>query len=385
MSKLKYTKEECSEILINLQKEIGKDNTITQKLLIERKISKTVISLWGNMTNMKKELGLPISSHSHTQRYTKEELFEIILQFVDKYKFFPNSEYWENNSNKLGLPSVKCYVRHFGSWHEVRKLYDESLDIYVKNDNGEYKVIYNNKEALINLLNEYYESYGRVPTTRQFNNLVGCNLTNYVQKYWGTYNNFIISNGYSPNTRQIYSDEYLEKCFKDFVKENNRVPTLREFKNNKGIPTSSAYIKRFGSWGKACKHYGFKPNNRRSEYILSNGERCDSSFECKASTWLLNQKILYERNIPYKNIDKNYNGSMNCDYLIEYNNVDWYVEIAGMLWSKTYIPTSDETILYYKKLKRKEEILKNNNLNYRIIYACEFRNKSIEEIFNFLK
>lgn len=384
MGKLKYTKEECITKLLDLQNEIGENKTITQKLLEEKKMSKTVISLWGNITNMKKELGLPISSLSHTQRYTKEELFNIILQFIDKYKFFPDSEYWGENSSKLRLPCLSSYIHHFGSWHEVRNMYDKSLDIYVKNSNGRYETIYNNKEILKNLLDDYYAKHNKVPTTRQFNKLTKHNLTSYVQKYWGTYNNFVISNGYSPNTRQVYSDIYLEKVFKDFVKENNRVPTIREFNNDKNKPNASVYAKRFGSWGKACIYYGFKPNNRQPEYYLANGEKCDSSYECKVSTWLINSGINYKRNVLYKDIDAQYNGLMNCDYLIKHNGIKWYVEIAGMLWSENYIPTTKETINYRFKLSLKEKMLKRNKLNYKIFYAKELESKSIEDLFSFL-
>ena len=387
MGKLKYTKEECIEKLLELQEEIGWNNIITQKILYENKIYKTVITLWGNMSNMKDELNLPKSLDSFCKKYSDDELLAIIQKYEKENGFFPSCEYWDTHSSQFGLPSSRTYRKHFGSWYKVRELCGNSNYTYIVKSNGKYKNKYDDKKVLDNILDNYVSEHKKVPTIKELNNKYGIDLYHCICRNYNTYTNFIKQNGYQPRGHFIYTDEYLENAFMNFVNENNRVPTIRELRENSDLPGEKAYKLRFGSWGQACIHYGYKPNNRQPEYYLSNGEKCDSSYECMVSNWLIDNNINYERNILYKNLDKynHYNGAMNCDYLIHYNNKDWYVEIVGMLWSKDYKPTTTETITYYEKLKKKEQILKNNHLNYKLIYANEFKYNSIADLFLFLK
>ena len=384
MGSPKYTKDECIKLLLSIQESIGYNIPITQKILIENKIFKTVLTHWGSMTNMKNELHLPVSNRRVIKPYTDDELMDAVNNFVKTYGFFPSSEYWGNNSSRLHLPSLAVYNRHFGSWHEVRSMCLNKKSYYEPDTNGVYKSIFDDKQYLINILHQYYNENNRPPTQKQLMQKYNYDMTKYITKHFGNYRNYLDAGGYYQSTKLKYTDDELEKFFMDFVKENNRVPTLREFNENPLLPSCKSYTNRFGSWGKACRFYGFKPNERQPKYYLDNGEICDSSYECKVSIWLRDNNISYGRNIPYKDIDIDYNGSMNCDYLI-HGNKNWYVEIAGMLWSKEYVPTSSETILYHKKLKRKEQILRRNNLDYRIIYACEFKNGDIGEILKFIK
>lgn len=385
MGRPKYTKEECVDKIMKLQNEIGWDKSITQKLLTKHKLNKMVYLYWDNMTNMKNELKIPLSDPKPTKRYTDKELLDIVYIFVEENNFFPSSEYWGNNSSRLGLPCLAVYTKHFGSWQKVRKIFNEPLTDYMIEQNGIYKNRYDDKDTIMKLFYETYEKLGRVPTTREFDKVNKHCLAGLVKKYFGSYNNLVIEAGYRPNTRQVFTDEYLKECFLNFVKENKRVPTIRDFNERPDLPGVAPYIDRFGTWGKACIFYGFKPNARQPEYYLENGERCDSSYEFIVSNWLIDNNYQYERNVKYRDIDKKYNGSMNCDYLIHNNKMNWYVEIVGMLWSKDYKPTTDETITYYQKLKRKEELLIKNGLSYKFIYANEFKNNTIDELFSFLR
>lgn len=384
MSELKYTKEECSQILIDLQNEIGWDKTITQKLLTERKLNKTVYTLWGNMTKMKNELNLPISNMSYPKKYTDEELLLIIKNFENKYGFFPNCGFWDKNHSRLKLPNTSTFIRHFGSWHKLRKLCENHDTDYIIQVDGKYVNKYGDKQELILLLNNYYNKYHRVPRLKDLCKENNYDLSRRIKKHFGSYDNFIIENGFIPVDNRIYTDEDLENAFRNFIKENKRVPTIRELKTRDDLPGEHAYKLRFGTWGQACIYYGYLPNRRKPEYYLDNGERCDSSYECIVSNWLINNNINYERNIEYRKLDNKYEGRMNCDYLIHTGSKDWYIEIVGMLSSRDYIPTTYETKYYYNKMMEKEKILQRNKLNYRFIYSDDFKKNTIDELFNFL-
>ena len=386
MPKLKYSKEECKNRLLDLQNEVGWDKSMTQKFLADNKILKTIYHYWGNLSNMKQELNLPMPKVPHKSKYTDEELIAIIKDFEKKYNYFPNIVQWEKISSKLGLPADATYIDHFGSWHRVRELCDNHETDFMIEKDGTYVNKYSNKDELNRLLNDYYNTYKKVPFLRELCKENNYNLSKHIKKFFGSYENFVKENGYEPKTKQVYSDQFLEEVFRIFIKENNRVPTIRELKERDDMPTATVYVKRFGSWGKACLHYGYTPNGRQPEYYLENGERCDSSYECMVSNWLIGNNIDYIRNVKYNTLDNiyKYSGLMNCDYAINFNNKKWYVEIVGMLFSKEYVPTSSETIKYKKKLKKKEEILRDNNLNYKFIYANEFQNNTIEQLFSFL-
>ena len=262
----------------------------------------------------------------------------------------------------------------------LRELFNFSSPLYIKGGDGEYHNKYLNKDELINCVQQYFDTFHKIPKSRELYEYLGTNISYAINKLFGGYNNLLKEVGFS-SSRQKYSNECLEYIFHETAKKLGHTPTIRDFAQDSNLPSPKVYTKRFGSWRSVCEKYGYKPNSKKPTYFLENGERCDLSYECKVSQWLIDSNIEYYRNIPYKDLDKTYTGLMNCDYLIVYNNVKWYVEIAGMLWSKSYIPTSKETILYYKKMQAKEKILKNNNLN----YTDEFKRNSVSQLFDFLK
>lgn len=384
MSRPKYSKEECVTKILKIQKEIGFNNSITNKELMKNKIYKTIIYYWDTPTNMKIELNLPIAKgHDNNKSvYSDDELIAIIKTFIDKNGFFPSSEYWDKNSSTLKLPSLHTYQKHFGSWHSIKKIIGWNQSLYVQNEDGVYVNKYNDKKEIIAAFCNYYKEYNKVPTLKRFCEYLKFDISHHIRKQFGNYKNFVIECGYSPITKRKYTDEELDAAFLNFVKENGRVPTVRE--KILGITSVKPYINRFGSWYEACLHYGYAPNLRQPEYYLDNGEKCASSYECIVSKWLNEMNISYIRDVPYKMINSEYTGDMNCDYKIFINQNIWYVEIAGMLPSSNYVPTSSVNITYYQKLKKKKKLLEKAKCNYRIIYADEFKKNIVSELFDFI-
>lgn len=80
---------------------------------------------------------------------------------------------------------------------------------------------------------------------------------------------------------------------------------------------------------------------------------------------------------------------MNCDYLIHVKDHDIYIEIAGVIEAyKTYF-FSNKSILnskskenYRIKLSKKQFMLKNNNLNYYILFPCDLTKENTYNILN---
>lgn len=256
---------------------------------------------------------------------------------------------------------------------------------YVLNENDDYVLKHDNAEFLQNIIFEYIEKYNKIPGIRDINKYYGTELKNYFKKYFGGYNNCLESLGLKINQKAEYKESELDKAFMDFVNEYDRVPTIQDF-NKTGRPSFWVYQQRFGSWAETCIHYGFKPNCRRPEFYMDDGERCDSSCEYDISTWLKSKGIKYDRDIPYVDFTTNYKGKMNCDYRFTLTDgTVWYVEMAGFINTYDFSKLrSREEQIYFFKIRYKEKLFKENHLNYKIIKRDDLRTKTMEEIFDFL-
>ena len=148
------------------------------------------------------------------------------------------------------------------------------------------------------------------------------------------------------------SDDDIIKKFKKVSLEMGRTPTIHEL-YQVGLPSSSVFSSRFGSYGKACEiasldiNYGIA---KRNKYFSENGDLCLSNAEKKITDFLIEHNIFYEKEILYSKItgdDKS--GKMICDWLLKDGTV---VEYFGMARHKKY----------KKKMERKYKICLNNDI-----------------------
>ena len=112
---------------------------------------------------------------------------------------------------------------------------------------------------------------------------------------------------------------------------------------------------------------------------MDDGEVCASSYEFDISSWLKTNNINYERNIFYTKIHNTYKGKMDCDYKIIHNSVVWYVEMAGFLSEGSKLSETER--VYFFKMKYKEKLLKESNVNYLIIRPRHLKKKTMDEIY----
>lgn len=129
-------------------------------------------------------------------------------------------------------------------------------------------------------------------------------------------------------------------------------------------------------------------------YKFDDGEVTTSLYEYEFSRFLRSNNILfnesYFRNIPYKSIDNSYNGNMNCDYLIIFNNKKVYIELAGILGNKGHQEAyrnntpikSKSKELYRQKLYQKRDIFERNGLDYYILLKDEMNEETYKNILN---
>lgn len=377
------TKEECKKQILDLVQKI--DGSLTIELLRQNNLFYPLQKYWGSLTKFKDEFNLAKKQTFDGKIYTKEELIKIMNDFYYKTGIIPTSKFMDLHNKEYGLPSRKTFTNKFEcNWYEFLLKCGINPDL-ANIRNSKEKMPHDNKQFLIDIIYKYIDEKKQTPTLSQLGKYYGIDLKKYYEVHFGGWNNCLKELGITLNSVTQYTEKELDFAFLDFVEKYNRVPTIQDF-NKTDRPSFWCYQNRFGSWAETCIHYGFKPNNREIKYYMSDGERCDSSYEYDVSTWLKSKGIKYDRDIPYKQFIENYNGKMNCDYrFILDNGQIWYVEIAGFINTYDFSKlTSREEEIYYFKLKYKIKMFKKQNLNYLIIHPKDLKSKALEDIFFFL-
>ena len=209
---------------------------------------------------------------------------------------------------------------------------------------------------------------------------------------------------FKPNSKNFISHEEVMKHIKNVcdiaLLENRNIVFLDEFltdkiSNNRKLyshcrlenTTLRDYIKKCGCTLQSCG-IGFN-------YIFDDGEKVVSSYEYEFSKYLRKLGFVYNkdyfRDVLYSDIDKTYDGKINCDYKIVINGQYYYFELAGILGNKTYqncylnntvITNSNSKEQYRLKLNEKRNIFERNNLNYFILLPKDMNIENYEKIFN---
>ena len=165
------------------------------------------------------------------------------------------------------------------------------------------------------------------------------------------------------NKSQTINAETIIQYIKSFYNEHGRIPLKREFLQTK------AARKRFGSWNKAIKTAGFKPNPVMfaRKHTANDGHVCDSLAEKIIDDWLYARKINHKRSIPYPS-----DLGLHVDFVVE----DYWIEFFGLHGQhKRY----DE--LRMEKLK----LVKKHHIKFIEIYPHDlFPNNRLDEILNIL-
>lgn len=346
----------------------------------------TITKMFGSYDNLVRECGyIPIKEGF---KISKKFLLDELLRFCAEEERIPRSIDFEKQNNRGGYPNRKTYDNHFGSVtnalieagileKDLIKRVKKRVSIqYCKLSADEIDEL---KDSGINFLIEYKNKYGKPPTTKELDSgKYGIYTRSFYRNLFGSYTNAVREAGLKPNSIPQYEDEFLKSEFERFIKTNGRVPMIHEF-NNSEYPSFWCYQSRYGSWNKAVMHYGYEPNDSNRKYYMDDGEICTSSYEFDISTWLRKNNIKYDRNVSYKDIHNKYSGKMDCDYKIYYKDKVWFVEMAGFLSEGNKL--SEVERIYFFKMKYKEKLLKESNVNYLIIRPRHLKKKTMEEIF----
>lgn len=125
------------------------------------------------------------------------------------------------------------------------------------------------------------------------------------------------------------------------------------------------------------KNIKFKRNFARyiKRYTTPKGTICLSKSEYIITCWLEDKNIKFHKEIYYKDFLKGDTTKRKIDWIIDHNDKLYHVEFFGLYANK----------LYRKRADKKIQDCKDNNINLIAIMPQDLKNKTMEEIFSFLK
>ena len=183
----------------------------------------------------------------------------------------------------------------------------------------------------------------------------------------------------SENRNSVFINEFLT----DKISNDRKLYSHCRLENT----TLRDYIKKCGCILQSCG-VGFN-------YIFDDGEKVVSSYEYEFSKYLRKSGFVYNndyfRDVLYSDIDKTYDGKINCDYKIVINEQIYYFELAGILsntahqncyLTNTKIINSKSKEQYRLKLNEKRNIFERNNLNYFILLSKDMNIENYKKIFD---
>ena len=168
--------------------------------------------------------------------YTKIEIAEKLHAFVRSHQRAPKaSEFGYRYAIKNYFDSYFDFIKA----HGYESLYDKSLELKPRTI-----------DMVINELHLFAKEHGRTPISTELGHM------HIINKYFGTYNNFLRSQGYPLNTpgkNKPLTKDGLIKKLNDFISINDRVPTRKEFGQINQIK------KIYGSFDAFIRANGYEP------------------------------------------------------------------------------------------------------------------------------
>lgn len=192
--------------------------------------------------------------------YSDLYLLNILRNFSHKNNRTPSEgDFMKVKNTKY--PSYMTYIKRFGSWNNSLKTAGLCINEFHHNNLSD--------EELLNYLVKFKEKNGKTPINDDFGNdpEYPCQKT-YTERF-GSWNKALELAGLSVNYQNHTEDELLSSLNK-FYKENNKVPTQRDFVNNPKYPAYSNYIYKFGTWNEALKKANLFVNQIKHTDISDN-------------------------------------------------------------------------------------------------------------------
>lgn len=226
-----------------------------------------------------------------------------------------------------------------------------------------------------------------------------------ISRIWGSFNlmkeDLNLEIAWESTNKDITIDKLIidlkQVCKNVYKEEGSIVITTQDIKKY-GEYSYDSYIKHLGQDGTTLQEVlsslGFELAKQGSgvTHNFPDGETTLSRHETKMSKYLRNNLGLkfnkdYVRDVLYSDFIETYDGYMNCDYVVRWNNETIYIEIAGLLrdYKSWYYDnkelTSNSKERYRQSLGKKESMLKANSLKYYLLFPEDCNDGYLNRIF----
>lgn len=361
-----YTDEDLIEYLKKYYQEFGKVPTVRDlKKNKDYPTPETFRIRFGSHKNALIEAGLYHLREDKNlfdrKEYSKDHIIKLTSNFIKKFNRIPIYADFENNSE---LPSVNLVYKHFKNLNELiiilgyEPIYKSSV---MKSD-----------EELITDLKKLYIELGRTPTSRDIKeceHTVGVNA--YLNRFGSVYEALERADIPYQKRTKFYTDQDIINVWYELKNELKRIPTRIDMENS----DVNIYPPIFWRWG---SYYDFlkdinENTNQNKIYFTNKGTKCLSYYEYRITSWLEDNGIKFEKEIPYRDIIKSDNTYRRFDWVINHNGKIYYLEMFGII--------GDE--YYEEKTANKIATCKENNIPLIALYPEDLK-KPLDEVFSFL-
>ena len=351
---------------------------------------------------------LKVGTFKDNDEEVKKFLIRKLTAFVEKNGYPKRKKSDFRPENKM--PTLRMYEEYLGGdlvdWLEMcgYTLTDEEKYI-MRTRGGQSRNL--SKEDCIDIIMKMQSKLDRPLEYKDFKNPTIDEIgVTAIKKYWGSLNKMKAELGLeivqeSMMDKQL-SKEDFDKTVCDilaFLKDEGRnFTTTREINDNKTwsrYGTLDRMSKKYYSVN-FTEHLGsfgivFGKQGNGLNYDFDDGEHVTSQFEYMFSKYLKENGFEYNksyfRDVKYRDFVPNYTGNMNCDYVIEIDGTKLYIEIAGIIVDYKTWYYEDRTITHSKskekyrhKLKEKEQMLKDNGLDYFILFPCDLTKENFNNV-----
>jgi len=351
---------------------------------------------------------LKVGTFKNNDEAVRKFLVRKLKAFVEENGYPKRKKTDFKPENKM--PSLKMYEQYLGGdlvdWLEMcgyKLSNEEKYEMRTRGGKNKNK----SKEDCIATIMNMQSKLDRPLEYKDFKNPsmdeIGITAIN---KYWGSLNKMKAELGLEIVQESMMDKQLSKGDFDKIVtniidflkKEGRKFTTTREINDNENWSSYSTLDrmskKYYGvNFTEHLKIFGitFGKQGNGLNYDFEDGEHVTSQFEYMFSKHLKENGFeynkLYFRDVKYRDFIPTYKGNMNCDYIIDIDGTKLYIEIAGIIADyKTWyyedkpITQSKSKEKYRLKLKEKEKMLKDNGLNYFILFPCDLTKENFDNV-----
>ena len=319
-------------------------------------------------------------------KFSNEYMYE---KFMQLYKELDRIPSYEDINNCDYIPSYATYICKFDGFKNFLIKYNLFDDVNDKNKKR-YGQNYTD-EDLLNKITEYISINSKIPQCKDLDNDINMPCMRTYEDRFGSYitaldllglkEEFLIVNPISKR----YTEEDMENNLIKLYKEIGRTPTYEDLDECDYTANSGTYYHRYNDLSEVLDLCNI-PHNKNTKgirrhfgrfiksYTTSKGTVCLSKSEFIITCWLEDNNLEFIKEVYYRDFLKGDTTRRKIDWIINYNNKLYFVEYFGLYFNKAY----------KKKADQKIEDCINGGIDLISIFPQDMKNKTLEEIFNFV-